>query len=113
MTREPSYDPLGIFADKLSTIQHQCDDRHRRVEHQFQQLQAGMAEFNRTIHGESGDNGLKSLLVRNIAQTDALKTQLERLSSKLEGVDIRSWKLLLYVAGAGTAGGLLSQLINL
>lgn len=104
-------DQLQIFADKISTFHQQCDDRHRGIERQFHVLQKQMENFNRTIHGETGDNGLKSLLVRNIDKTESLHEAIAEVEVKLHETDLRTWKILVAIVGAGGLGGAISQLI--
>lgn len=112
-------DPLNIFADKLSTFHQQCDERHRAVAQDFKRLEEQMRDFNLTIHGDRGDNGLKSLLVKNIGHTEALAEALKQqskvmtlLERRLSDASTRYWKLAIVVAAiGGGSGGIISKLL--
>lgn len=107
MTRDRrSDDPVSILAAKMDWQEQHCHETHRKTD-------AEIRELRNMLHGEHGDNGLKSIMARQEVITKQLIHTVERLKTKMDTFDKRLWVIGTTIAAVAAAiGGGSGQAIN-
>lgn len=104
---EGGFDPVQILATKLDFMVSECSVRHRRLDDEIHDLRV-------IIHGESGDNGLKSIIARQEKIIESLKDAQNGFKSKMDALDKRVLAVVVGLTALSAAMGAgTSTLLNM